>query len=74
MMTSNLKTLNQFILELQELVELAPHLGELPCIYFSDNEGNDWEYLRNSPCTALIEDGGVTTDVNDNYATAICIN
>lgn len=74
MMLSNYKTLNRYILELQELVESAPHLGQLPCIYFSDDESNNWQYLRNSPCTALIEDGGVTTDVNDNTANAICIN
>ena len=73
MITSNYKTLNQFILKLQELVKEEPKLGELPCIYFSDAEGNSWEYLRNSPCTALIEDGGVTTDVSDNLANAICL-
>lgn len=74
-MTSNLKTLNQYILELQELVKETPELGEMPCIYFADDEGNDWSYLYNSPCTARIVDGDVEmTQVQPQFATAICIN
>lgn len=67
-------TLNEYITQLQDLVKQEPKLGKLSCIYFSDDESNNWQYLQNSPCTALIEDGGVTTSVNDDSANAICIN
>jgi hypothetical protein len=75
MMTSNLKTLNEHIKTLQKLVEKDPTLGELPCIYFSDEEGNNWEYLRNNPCVATIHNSvGVDTGVRNEIANAICIN
>ena len=77
-------TLNQFLDAITELLKKYPDCGNLPLIYASDDEGNDFKKVISIPILAKVEDLSEhyldiqgfegDDDVNPEEFNAICIN
>lgn len=69
-------TLKEYVENLSSFLEENPESKELPVVYASDPEGNNWHYTFSSPTMISKEGNGYSriTTYNINEADEICIN
>lgn len=51
-----MRTVNDLIKDLQQLVEQDAKIGSLPIVYASDEEGNEYQKVENNVALAQVED------------------
>lgn len=74
-------TLENYIKQLQEIVEQNPDYKKLTVIYATDDEGNDFKGIGFAPSLGNYNHGSFTQQENfdeidddDQYVNVICIN
>lgn len=68
--------LEEYVEGLNDFLEMNPEAKELPVVYASDPEGNDWHYTISSPTMISKEGNGYSrsTTYDIDEADEICIN
>lgn len=68
-------TLEEYVDNLNDFLEQNPEAKELPVVYASDPEANDWHYVHSTPCLIDKDDvGRRLTTYTVKKAVEVCIN
>ena len=68
-------TLKEYVENLNDFLEENPEAKELPVVYASDPEGNNWHNVESSPCLIQKDENGwVRTTYTMEKANEVCIN
>lgn len=71
-------TVNEMIASLQKMVDKNPEVGNMPCVYSSDDEGNYFDYIYCFPVEGFYIDKDFYSEVNngnrDRKVNSVCIN
>ena len=68
-------TLKEYVENLNDFLEENPEAKELPVVYASDPEGNDWHNVQSTPCLIQKDENSWRlTTYTIEKANEVCIN
>lgn len=68
-------TLGEYVENLNDFLEENPKAKELPVVYASDPEGNNWHNVQSGPCLIQKDENGwVRITYTMEKANEVCIN